>query len=354
MVPGENGERDRSFSWVSGTREPFTFTLKRDSIEVSFAPDFQEFDTEGGKTFVYNIHLKDLDQGQYHYYIVADNSTDTLRGSFRIKPRDGVLDFLLLGDIQDPVDTGTKEFLSEVASRFPDMDAWLFVGDMIERPHDEYWQLFYETVESIAPSTPFIPVAGNHEYNTGGFSTVGARYLRTFPMPQNGNKERLGANYYVDYPEVRIIGLDTNMIIRDIFSTRDWLKQTISSNKAPFTIILGHHGAYSVRKGRFNPIVWFGLKPIYTDCKVDLVLQGHDHAYSRNGGPESSYGERPVYITQTSSYKCYEVGSPKKHDKALSGERLYSHIRITADTLYYQAFREDHTLYDSLKLQKKQ
>ncbi len=354
ITPGENGLKDRSFSWVSGSDLPFIYTLRKDSTETQYTPEVHEITSEGGTTYVYNVKLKDLDSGAYTCFISTENLTDTLWGSFDIKLDDGVLELLLLGDIQDPKEVGSGRFLHDVYEHFPNADAWLFVGDMIERPHDQYWKLFYSTVSDIAPCTPFIPVSGNHEYNTGGFAHVGPRYTTTFPMPLNGNKERLGVNFFVDFPEVRVVGLDTNMLIRDIFSTRSWLRSTLGQSSAPFTIVMGHHGVRSVKKDRLNAFVAWGLDPLYKRYQVDLVLQGHDHAFARDGEESQENTNRPIYITQTSSAKTYEVSDPNKHIKSLSGERLYSRFRITMDTLYYETYREDHTLFDSFQLPKRQ
>lgn len=353
ITPGEDGMSDRSFSWVSGSATPFVFNIIKDSIESKYTPTHNEIITGGGTTHLYGVRLSNLSMGEYRYYITAPESTDTLWGDFNILPDDGVLDFLLLGDIQDPWDTGSKDFFKELYSRFPDMDAWLFLGDVIERPHDQYWALFYDTVDSIAPRTAFISIPGNHEYNKGGLTSIGARWTNTFVMPLNGNKDRLGRNFFIDYPSVRIIGLDTNAIISDFIDSRKWLDNTIADNKAPFTITMGHHGVYSVRKGRMNPEMKYGINPIYKKHLVDLVLQGHDHAYSRNGGPDSEEGTRPVYVTQATSAKTYDVGNPKDHIASGSGQRFYSHIRITSDTIYFKTYQQNHTLYDSFVLPRK-
>lgn len=343
---GEDGLRDRSFSWVSGSESPFTFTLIKDSIESLYTPLHEVVTTEGGTTHIYNVRLSDLSEGAYEYYITTEAMRDTLWGDFTIYPDDGEMNFLFIGDIQDKYNSGTREFLQEVYDRFPDMDGWLLIGDMIERPHDQWWSFFYHSIDSIAPRTAFLSIAGNHEYELGGLSKLDSRFVPTFPMPLNGNKP---TNYFVDYPTVRIIALETNNLLWNLSESREWLEETIEGSSAPFTIVMGHHGVTSVRRGRVNLTMKYGIKPILKEHQVDLQLQGHDHAYSRDG----EVPNRPIYITMSTSAKHYPVGNPDKHTVSGSGQRYYSHIRVTHDTLYYNSYREDHTLLDSFELPRK-
>lgn len=53
-------------------------------------------------------------------------------------------------------------------------------------------------------------------------------------------KKRLAVRFYIDYPLVRIIGIDTNMLVTNYFSTRSWLKSTLETAKdIPFVITMG-------------------------------------------------------------------------------------------------------------------
>lgn len=349
IVPGEDGIRDRSFSWVSGKNETFTFILQRDSLRSIYYPTCNEIKTGGGVTYTYGVKLTQLPDGVYQYYIAGAESPDTLRGQFSISNNNDSINFLLIGDIQDKEWCEYPEFFSEIQIRFPSVDAVLFIGDMLERPHNQYWEMFYRNLAPYTTYTPFITVPGNHEYTLGGPGLLDPRYIFAFLMPENGPQKKIGRTFYIDYPLVRIIGIDTNMLVTNYFSTHSWLKSTLETAKdIPFVITMGHHGVYSVRKGRCNPLMKYGIDPVFREYGVDLVLQGHDHAYSRNGGDQN----RPIYVTQSTSAKTYEIGDPQSHDKSLTGERLYSHILITKDSLFFDTYRQDHRLFDTFKIAK--
>lgn len=346
ITPGADGNRDRSFSWVSGHKGSFTFSLVKDSIQALYTPSHTEVSTGGGTTHIYSVHLSSLSEGIYDYSIFSKEVKDTLSGRFNISPDKGEVNLIYIGDIQDRYESGTRVFFQEIWERFPHMDGWLFIGDMMERPHDQWWKFFYQSIDSIASRTAIIPTPGNHEYELGGLSSLDHRFTLSFPMPKNGNKP---TNYYIDYPTLRIISLETNHLLWNLWESRSWLQKSINENPAPFTIVMGHHGVHSVRKGRSNLTMKYGINPILEAHQVDLLLQGHDHAYSRDGNAPS----RPIYITMSTSAKHYPVGNSDHHTISNSGQRYYSHIRVTKDTLYYKAYQEDHSLIDSFKLPKK-
>ena len=74
-----------------------------------------------------------------------------------------------------------------------------------------------------------------------------------------------------------------------------WLRQSLSESKAKWKIIAFHHPIFSNcgmplnSPGQDEPAVRSALLPLITEFNVDLVLQGHDHAYSR-GSIKSEQG----------------------------------------------------------------
>ena len=99
--------------------------------------------------------------------------------------------------------------------------------------------------------------------------------------------------------------------------------------------------------------------PIFDKYSVDLVLQGHDHSYSRthkiNSGLKVKKNEKgTIYITSVCGPKAYPAKSNYMElmAKAESGRQLFQVITIEQDHLLYEAFDLSGTVFDSFKLTK--
>ena len=118
------------------------------------------------------------------------------------------LEFLLLGDIHSSLDTTDFRMLAE---RHPNIHFWAQLGDWMERPYFYYKQLLYRSVRGTAfDSLPIIAIPGNHEYLKGVVKTLPEHWKTLFPNPHNGPLRFLGTTYYVDFPGLRIIAIDTD------------------------------------------------------------------------------------------------------------------------------------------------
>ena len=80
---------------------------------------------------------------------------------------------------------------------------------------------------------------------------------------------------------------------------------------------------------------------------VNLVLQGHEHAYARRGdnGQQST-----IYLISHCSPKGYRINPPEgRFEKIEKDIRTYQKVRISGDTLVVTAFdAEKGTLVDSI------
>ena len=103
--------------------------------------------------------------------------------------------------------------------------------------------------------------------------------------------------------------LNTNNTVTGGLETEqyNWLVNQLKNNNKKWTIVSMHNPMYSVGKYGSNPsnnsialALRKQLSKLFADYKVDLVLQGHDHAYSKtypigmDGGADVS----PTYKTE--------------------------------------------------------
>lgn len=350
VVPGRDGLGDRVVTWVSGDSLPVAFIFDGDTTLLS--P--KRIHTEGGVTYTFRQRLQGLSIGT-HRYRITTQSGETFSDSLFIRGVSRRDRLIYIGDIQDGETGLSRDFLNGVAKRYLDTDAWLFAGDLIERGHDGYWEIFYDAVGDFAPHTVFIPALGNHEYSKGLSKKPDPRWREAFPKPltsDNRDGEVGGQNYFVDYPYVRVVVIDTNRLpFGNLFPLTSWLKRTLTEREDdPFLIVVMHHGVHSMAFGRVNLAERFVLGPLFETQGVDLVLQGHDHVYARVKRKAPS---EPLYLTSTSSLKSYDVKpDPSRLDASASGGRFYVVLDVDAEKIDGITFREDHSGFDRFTITK--
>jgi 3',5'-cyclic AMP phosphodiesterase CpdA len=164
--------------------------------------------------------------------------------------------------------------------------------------------------------------------------------------------------YYVDVQGVRIISLNSmeNPQLQAV-----WLESVLRNNPQRWTIVSHHHPVYSAAANRDNPELRHAWQPLYDKYKVDLVLQGHDHAYLRTelrsyeNIPTGAVARSPagtMYVVSVSGPKLYDKGAAPGVRRALNTQ-LYQVISVDGDALRYQAKTATGELYDGFTLKKR-
>lgn len=263
------------------------------------------------------------------------NNDSVLRASQR-----DTLSFLLLGDIHNSLTNSDMSLLSE---RHPDIQFWAQMGDWMERPYLCYEQMMYQSLLGTRlDSLPIVAIPGNHEYLKGVVKTLPEKWKSIFPNPQNGPTRFLGTTYFVDFPYLRLIAIDTDGLHRmsDYTQVAFWLKKTLREAGNKFTIVMMHHPVYSTAKGRQNPLMWLTFYDAMREA--DVVFSGHDHNYARR---TEYYKERfwkkeepTIFIGTNASIKKYPVKENNKYETSLSGEPVYEHILVTPNTLHISTY----------------
>jgi predicted phosphodiesterase len=269
-----------------------------------------------------------------HQFITLDN--DSVSNALQ---RD-TLSFLLLGDIHNSLTNSDMSLLSE---RHPNIQFWAQMGDWMERPYMYYEQLMYQSLLGTRfESLPIVAIPGNHEYLKGVVKTLPEHWKTIFPNPKNGPARFLGTSYYVDFPYMRLIALDTDGLHRmsDYTQVAFWLKKTLREADKKFAIVMMHHPIYSTAEGRFNPFIWLAFHGAMREA--DVVFSGHDHNYARRTEHyEARFWKKEeptIFISTNASTKKYPVKENKQYEASLAGEPVYEYIRITPTSLSIHTF----------------
>ena len=203
--------------------------------------------------------------------------------------------FLLLGDVHNGIDSA---HWAALAQRHPHLDFYAQLGDFIERGYFYYEQQLVSELEgTLFEQLPIVCTPGNHEYRKGVVKRLPDLWYSAFPQPQNGPYRFLGTTFYVDFPDLRLIAIDTNGLQRlsDYTIVNTWVRKALQEAGDRFTVVMMHHPVYSASSGRQNPFVNLTFRRVLQDA--DIVFAGHDHNYARR---------LPFIVTvsRTASHTC--------------------------------------------------
>lgn len=190
------------------------------------------------------------------------------------------LDILVLGDVHNRLTCADYDTL---AARVPQVDAVAQTGDWLDRGQSYYYQLLLrEWTRSALYGTPVIACPGNHEYSKGLNKSLSPVWDRAFTHPSNGPVGVPGASYYMDYPQLRFIVIDTNPLQRLVYLTRTltWLRTLMDSAGDRYVVVMMHHPVLSPGRGRMNPLIYAAFR--HALGQADIVIAGHDHSYMRH------------------------------------------------------------------------
>jgi hypothetical protein len=310
----------------------------------------------------HRVVATDLEPDTTYAYAVGDGSTEGWSawhnvGTAPLKPRD--FGFLYLGDAQCGLERW-GELLHAARKHRPDAAFLLLAGDLVDRGNERTnWDHFFLRAAGVFETIPFLPAVGNHEYLDKGPLI----YRGTFDLPKNGPEGiDPGLVYSFEYSDAFVAVLDSNLGIHDSRLARvqaEWLDRALSRTKATWKFVTFHHPVYASHVSRENPELGAAWGPVFDKHHVDLVLQGHDHAYLRTrpmraGRAVGSTTEGTVYVVSVSGEKFYEQGPRDYTVKGITNLATYQtiDIQVKEKRLTYRAFDRDGLEVDALVIEK--
>jgi len=282
--------------------------------------------------------------------------------------------FIYLGDAQNGLGKKWPPVVRAAFAAAPDARFVVHAGDLVGDGHDDrQWGAWLAGMGAKASEVPAVPVPGNHDVIRSTLSRVFAApdvWNAHFPLPANGPAELpelAGQNYYLDYQGVRLVALDVNAFANDDFRESQrarvrkaeaaWLRSVLGTNPQRWTVVVQHYPMHSVVKRRDHASMRAALGPIYDEFRVDMVLQGHDHAYGRThkvhgGRLADPRAPGTIYVTSVSGSKMYGITSRQDPRMARLREnsQLYQVVSVSGDRLSFESRAVDGTLVDAFEL----
>jgi len=351
---GNDGQFSRNVSWQCGDTLAASrlFLVKSSTADtVSVAAEGKILKTQGGVTVSYHAKLTHLAVGEYSYSVSTGGKQSTWY-NFTVCADDN-FQFVYIGDIQDTIGGVAKKSFDLIYRTEKNAAFWILGGDVVERPHDQYWNEYFTSTDSIRQTVPVIACPGNHEYHKGIVSSLEDRFIYNFSYlldsRTNGN-----AVFATRYGKVAIITLDSNRDTWTLLSQRRWLKQALEKAKdAQWKIVVLHHPIYSVRGKLKHFFIRHLFDPLIREDGVDMVLQGHEHCYARMISKNENNGlTTPIYLISEFSTKDYQINLDKKYSRFGNGMRFYQVFDVASDTLSIKTYTETGELYDQIRIVK--
>lgn len=312
---------------------------------------------EGRSANYFNVRLNGLVSATTYTYRVGQGKHWSEWFQFET-PADtpDQLTFIYLGDSQNDLKSRWSRAIRKAYATSPKADFILHTGDLINRSgEDKEWGEWHYASGFIASTVPQMATPGNHEYKKDeqGMVRLDPHWRPGFNLPSNGPKGLEETSYYVDYPGVRIITLNTQMMnLDDHFRANEiqWLEKVLRKSDDKWKIVAFHHPIHSTAEGRDNPELRKLIKPLLEKYGVHLVLQGHDHTYGRGTGNPAL--AKPVYVVSVSGPKMYKQGEGTWMEKAITDTQLFQIVQIEGDRLVYKSYTVTGKLFDEFTMEK--
>lgn len=332
--------------------------------------------TAGYRQRFHTATVEGLRPGTAYRYRVGSGSSWSTWASTRTSA--GTLvphSFLAMGDVQTGIGTTWRTVVNRALADKPDARALVQAGDLVNTHGNEtQWSQVFATVGTLSRRMAFMPVVGNHEYAKA--TTLAPQWKAQFPYAAanlgRGTPPALaGTVWSTDIDGVRYVGLNGYYRIPRTAAGRAdwlarqgaWLRRTVTTNPARWTVVVLHYPVWSSSPDRGNRELRNAWMPILESAGVDLVIEGHDHAYvrgqrTRTGKAGAPAGGGPVYVTSSSSNRQYPLATRDWTangavvQRAFAGIPVYLAVDVTHDRLVYRAKDANGRIHDRFTMTK--
>ena len=266
--------------------------------------------------------------------------------------------FIYFGDPQIGLKTEWPRVMRKAYQQSPGCRFMLYAGDLINRAErDIEWDEWFKTGSWLCAMVPQVMTPGNHDY--AGLK-VDSHWNSQFNQPSNGPAGLDGTCFFIDYPNLRLISIDSaaGSELSDengypLKAQEAWLDSVLSTNRARWVVVTTHLPFYSTKDTRDNPQLRRHFQPILEKYNVDLVLTGHDHSYGR-GRASDNPNIKPsvVYVVSVSGPKLYPAGTKTWMEKSGGNLQLFQVITIQDNRLSYKSITANGNLFDAFRIER--
>ena len=374
LTPGAD-ETQLNFAWYSKSEDGKTatpvvhFGTDKNSL-TAFTGTSGQVDTSltDGVAYDYNhVVVTGLEPNTTYYYTVEKNGVQTEVQEYKTGSFESVK-ILYVGDPQIGASKGQTQgsdtlkgdsgaantaarndafawnrTLEIASAQNPDLNFIISAGDQVNKTgkakEEEYAGYLSSSVLSGLPVATTI---GNHDSLNPDYT-----YHFNNPNTTGYGETEAGGDYYYSYGSGLFIVLNTNNY--NVAEHEKTIQEAVASDPdAAWRIVTIHQDIYGTGLDHSDTdgmILRTQLTPIFDEYDIDVVLQGHDHTYSRS---KLLYGDGQTHGTY--EFRLNEDGSDYDWDNAYNTQTdekipLYPEEGDTAGTAAHDAFQADNGCY---------
>ena len=383
LTIGKDGT-ERNFTWYANTKEKGKFEFAKLNAEKDFkdatvldATVIEETNKDGFSSN--SVTLEGLKPDTEYMYRFSNGDAFSEVKTFKTGGK-GDFSFFAAGDPQigagfeDEDEKGWDKTLKLLPELDPSASFLLSLGDQVNISDNERQYDAYINRDGFNGLT-LAPIIGNHD--SGNHA-----YTEHFKVPnvQDEGTTKAGSNYYYVYNNTLFICLNTNKA--DFAEHKATIEKAIAENpNVKWRVVTFHQPPYTVATHALDKDVLnirANLVPILKENKIDLVLNGHDHVYTRthvmdgtkpiiewkdgeNKEAPSEYVNPKgiIYVTTNSASgsKFYDIMQDKKFEYSAvkNQEKIpnISNVKVTDNSIEVTTYRtSDKSIVDSFKIVK--
>lgn len=380
LTPGAT-ESQLNFAYYSKTEETpkvkiATKADMSDAKEVE-GKQTQAVAIEGVQYYSNKASVNDLKENTTYYYQVFQNGKYQDAQKYSTKSFKNY-SFLYVGDPQIGASSGQtstegdamkdnnyaarndsynwNNVLNNAVKQNPNLSFVASAGDQVNNNNNEKQYAGYLGADALR-SLPVATTIGNHDSgsaqyemhynNPNTFDTSGYRNTAKYTE----GKTAAGTDYYYTYGNTLFIVLDTNNY--NCATHENVMRKAIKENpNAKWKVVMFHQDIYGSGYDHSDSdgmVLRTQLTPLMDKYDIDVVLQGHDHTYSRtyqlqsDGQAHDKFAKTENTANYAKENNCYEIvdttkggtvvnpkGTVYLEANSATGSKFYNLITATA------------------------
>lgn len=309
LTPGTN-ETEMNFAWYSKTENAVLKVGRKADLSDARTTTVKGTeivkDSQGTQYYSCKTTITDLEAGTYYYQI--DNREAV---KFEVQNADDGFSFIFVGDPQigssnELKGKDTEEFyqaqsdavmsdtfnwnytLTQALSKSPNASFVLSSGDQIQTtaakaPNKDVTNSEIEYAGYLSPailkSLPVATTVGNHDADNPNYTY----HFHTPNSSDLGSNDVTGGDYWFTYGDALFMMLNTQDT--NVAEHKQFIEEAVAQNPdCTWRIVTLHQDIYGSAEHSNEPEITnlrYQLIPYFEENDVDVVLTGHDHAYTR-------------------------------------------------------------------------